>query len=148
MKQQSVALSTCLAALLLGSLSPASAHATPPPQISVYAKPDGVTASSTAYFLFPVVAQGGLKALDCKLDAGSFAPCWFQQYYFNLSPGPHAITIRAIDYLEQAVSVSYEWSVGTVPAVASPFDVTPPTKPDVVITSGGVSANGNGSASF
>ncbi len=142
--RRSAALLSALA--IFGSAAPA--QAANPPVINLMNKPAQVTPSTMAYFLFPVTATHGLRALDCRLDAGAYAPCWFQQYYFNLGAGAHTITIRATDYQNQQSSVSYAWSVGTGTPPPPPADTTGPSTPAVSHDAGSASATGNVSVTF
>ncbi len=89
------------------------------PDTSITSSPSIISNSSSASFDFSSSKAG---TFQCKLDAGSYAPCTSPQAYSSLSSTSHTFLVRAIDGVGNVdpTPVEFTWTVDTViPTVSS-----------------------------
>jgi hypothetical protein len=84
---------------------------TSPTGTAFVVKPANPTASSTAQFTF--TNPEPTATFECRLDAGSFAPCSSPVTYASLADGSHTVNVRAIDAAgnPETVPAAYTWSI-------------------------------------
>ena len=89
---------------------------TTPPETTIDSGPSGTVNSSSASFAFSSDEAG--STFECKLDAGTFAPCTSPKAYDGLSNGSHTFEVRATDAAgnSDATPASRTWTVDTPPA--------------------------------
>ncbi|MGH3082027.1 MAG: hypothetical protein ACRDNH_12985 [Gaiellaceae bacterium] len=83
-----------------------------PPQTTLVSRPKAKTATRLATFAFSANEPG---AFQCRLDAGSYAPCKSPKSYTRLKDGVHRFMVRAIDAAGNvdAVPAVARWTIGT-----------------------------------
>ena len=86
-----------------------------PPQTTLASRPKAKTAARSATFAFSANEAG---AFQCRLDAGSYAPCKSPKTYTRLKGGVHRFMVRAIDAAGNvdAVPAVAQWTIGTAVA--------------------------------
>jgi hypothetical protein len=87
---------------------------TAPPETTIDSGPSGVTSSTISMFTFSSSEEG--SNLECRLDAGAFAPCTSPSTTPALADGDHTFEVKATD-------------------VAGNTDVTPATRTWTIDTS-------------
>ncbi len=89
------------------------------PTTQITTHPAALASSEEAKFEFSGADPGGsgLASFECRLDAGSWAPCTSPQQYTGLADGSHSFEVRAIDKAGNAdpSPASHAWSVDTTP---------------------------------
>ena len=79
-------------------------------------KPGDPTSSKSATFTF---TSSEPSTIQCRLDAGAFAPCSGSVTYTNLSDAQHTFIVRATDAAGNAGQASHTWTVDSAaPTVA------------------------------
>jgi hypothetical protein len=98
-----------------------------PPTISGFSGPVGSTPSFT--WVAADSPGSGIKSVECKLDAGSFAPCSSSsgQSYGQLALGQHTFTLRVTDDADRVTTRSATWTVGPPPPAATSSPEPPAT---------------------
>lgn len=93
--------------------------------VSITAAPGSPTTSTSATFEFDstIPATAG-TTFECRLDAGSFAPCTSPKTYANLSDNSHTFTVRGVNGVQTTPEASRTWVV----------DHTPPAAPTLLRT--------------
>ena len=121
------------------------------PTVSITGNPADPTNDTSASFTF--TTGGSPVAVDCKLDAGSYAACdsgTTQSYAGPLAEGSHTFTVRVTDAATNSSTDSYTWTVDTAPPdttiTAKPSDPDNDTNPAFSFT--GNDGSGSGVASF
>ncbi len=86
------------------------------PTVSITGGPTGLVTTSSASITF-TGSEGGLT-FECKLDAGSFAPCTSPVSYSGIPDGAHTVSIRAIADGAAGPNATRSWTSDTaVPTV-------------------------------
>lgn len=93
--------------------------ATPPDTTIGSSYPASLTIATGAAFDFSSSEPG--SSFECKLDAGSFAPCTSPKTYSALADGSHTFQVRAIDTATNAdpSPASHTWTIDTTPPITS-----------------------------
>jgi hypothetical protein len=101
-----------------------------PPVTTISAMPPLLSNSTGASFSF---AAGESATFECRLDAGSFAPCASPHVIEGLGDGSHTFTVRGTDLTGtvETAPPSSSWSVDTVPADTVLLAAPPPLTADV-----------------
>jgi hypothetical protein len=81
------------------------------PVVTLTAKPDQRSNSSTATFFFTVNKSA---TLECKLDAGAFVACTSPHSYSGLGDGPHTFAVRGNGTGGTGPSTVYAWTIDTM----------------------------------
>jgi hypothetical protein len=91
-----------------------------PPQTTLASRPKAKTATRSATFAFSANEPGSFQ---CRLDAGSYAPCKSPTTYTRLKRGVHRFMVRAIDAAGNldAVPAVAQWRIGRNAAVSALF---------------------------
>jgi hypothetical protein len=91
------------------------------PSTTISSTPTNPTNSTSATFVFSATDAGsGVASFECKLDAGSFAPCSSPTNYPSLSAGSHTFQVRAIDNLSNVGSPQgYTWVINGAPTIVA-----------------------------
>lgn len=101
---------------------------TPPPAPSITSGPTGTTTGDDS---FAFTGESG-ASFECRLDAGSWAPCTSPKTYDVTADGSHTFTVRATDAAgNTSATTSRTWAV----------DATPPTVRTTFPTAGSVHNN-------
>jgi dienelactone hydrolase len=108
-----------------------------PPNTTITAGPSGTVPTGDATFEFTSSQPG---TIECKLDAGAFAPCTSPTSYTGLGAGSHTFSVRAIDPAGNVdgTPATRTWTVGSA-------DTTPP---ETTVTSAPSSVPAGSPASF
>jgi Subtilase family/Bacterial Ig-like domain len=94
-----------------------------PPDTTITSGPDGLTNDSTPTFHFSSTEAG--SSFECRIDAGTFAPCTSPYTAATLADGPHTFYVQATDE-----------AGNTDPTPASRSFTVDTQAPDTSITSG------------
>ena len=107
------------------------------PSLTLLEKPEAVTRSNQARFVFQARSQGsGIKEIQCKIDNGAYGVCSSPKLLNNLSEGNHTLMARSVDRAGNFSDVvSYQWTVDQ-------------TNPTMRITSKPENLTGSRNASF
>ena len=112
------------------------------PTVSITGNPADPTNDTSASFTF--TTGGSPVAVDCKLDAGSYAACdsgTTQSYAGPLAERSHTFTVRVTDAATNSSTDSYTWVVDTtaptVSITGNPADPTNDTSASFTFTTGG-----------
>jgi alpha-tubulin suppressor-like RCC1 family protein len=101
------------------------------PTIVFTSTPVNPSAFNTANFQFTASDAGGtgISNIQCKLDAGAYAPCTSPKNLAGLSEGSHTFTIKAADVAGNlSAPQSLTWVIDTIaPTIAM---TTTPNNPD------------------
>jgi Ca2+-binding RTX toxin-like protein len=117
---------------------------TTPPETTIDSGPSGTLSSSSASFTFSSDEAG--STFECKLDAGTFAPCTSPKPYDGLSNGSHTFEVRATDTAgnSDATPASRTWTVDTTAPVvctitgtANAETISGSSSDDVICAGGG-----------
>ena len=97
------------------------------PDTSLTATPPAVSNNGSATFSFTASEVG--SSFQCKLDAGTFAPCTSPVSYAGLADGSHTFEVRATDAAgnPDPTPASYTWTVDTTPPPAPALTAQPAT---------------------
>ena len=81
------------------------------PSVSITAKPDAISASSTAVFNFSASDSGsGVAGTSCSLDGAALATCTSPASYSGLLEGNHTFSLQAVDKVgNKSIPVTYTW---------------------------------------
>jgi hypothetical protein len=100
--------------------------ATPPTVEITGGKPGNPTNSKTAAFTFTTSESG---TMQCKLDAGAFAPCTSPESYNDLADGEHKFTVTSTDAAGNTGQDSHTWTIDSAaPTVTIGDEPANPTK--------------------
>jgi hypothetical protein len=103
---------------------------TPPPAPDLSTTTPNPSNSASASFSFTDVDS--TVTFRCKLDAATFSACASPKGYTNLTEGPHAFSVIAVDPAgNQSGASSYSWTV----------DLTPPPPPRITTSLPNVTAS-------
>lgn len=83
--------------------------ATPPPAPVITSRPDDLTTSTRATFLFDISDR--LVPLQCRLDGAAFTRCVASAVYLNLPAGTHCFDLRATDDAGNTTTTRVCWTI-------------------------------------
>ena len=118
------------------------------PTASIDAKPANPSPSRSASFTIsgsdPLAGgvASGVASLQCKLDAGSFAPCTSPVLYSSLSAAPHTFLVHAVDAAgNTGADATWTWTVSPATTTTVATSGTPSTYGDAVTFTATVSGS-------
>ena len=124
------------------------------PQTQIDTHPSALVNVATATFTFFGADAGGsgVASFECKLDAGSFAPCSSPKELSGLGDGSHTFEVRAVDNADNADAspAIFTWTVDTT-APSTQIDTHPTVLTNSAVgnfTFSGADTGGSGVASF
>jgi hypothetical protein len=124
------------------------------PTTTIESGPPVVSPSGDAFFEFAGDDGGGsgVTGFECKLDAGTFEPCFPTQVYSELPDGSHTLEVRTKDNAGNvdATPATYTWTVDTT-APTTTIESEPPDPSSGAVASftfSGEDPGGSGVAGF
>ncbi len=96
------------------------------PSVSITPPASPTNSTSSQSVAFTANDAGGLQVVECRIDSGSFSPCTSPFATGTLTPGSHAVSVRATD---TAGNVTIETATIVVDQTNPAVSITPPTSP-------------------